>query len=376
MQTNPSRCFWPVIVASLALPIVSSAQSAAPEPRHQAASVSRTPPDRDTPRVVMVTAPGSGDTTFVTLDPPRWEDDSDRTRNPTAAALQRLDILTLADEELARFGMVRDESGVWIISRAESGETQEIHVGSGGTQFRISDDERKWEGLDIHSWRPVLVTDEQGAWRMHEFDGDVIAPELARRERELPVGSDERFQISEEIGRRAEEHLAGRLDSLIPILVTATGSGPGWSDGSERSIVVLWYERTPEVLSALPQRVASTAGEIGVSGPETGGSTRSAADGSRVAPFDALGVAPNPVAGLAHLSFTIGTPSEVTLQVYDLKGEAVLSVPPISCTTTGGWMIAFDAAGLSPGMYIVRLQNAEGAAATTRFVVPGRKGGE
>jgi hypothetical protein len=227
----------------------------------------------------------------------------------------------------------------------------------------------------------VLVTDEQGIWRLHEFDGDSIAPDLARQERALPVGSDERFRISEQIGMRAEEHLVGRLDELIPILIVATGPGSGWSEGSTRSIAVLWYERTPELLAALPKRlerdsVLGSAGEIGVTGRRNVASVRPSPDGSERAAFADAGISPNPVGELAHLSFTIGAPSDVTLQVHDLRGEVVLGIPPVSCTTAGRWQIAFDTANLPPGMYIARLQNGQGASATTRFVVPSRRGKE
>ena len=362
--------------------------------------------EADTAQVVMVIAPGGGDTTFITLPPGEWQDTSAREPGGTADALRRLDILTPGDAELARIGVLRDEEGVWIGSRSKSGAIQGLHVGSNGTSFQPADDPKRWEGIVIPTWRPVLVTDEQGVWRVHEFDGDSIAPELARRERALPRNSRERFLLGRQIGRRAEELLAVRLDSLIPIMVTATGSGPGWSKGSERSIAVLWYERRPELRAALPlpapahpdasrtddalprprsrapipphgragRRGTDSINSKGTVEPRSANDDRRQDDPSsapaREAPaLDSLSITPNPVTEQARISFIVGAPTVVTIQIHDLHGEPLLTIPPIACATRGLWQVGFDAGALPPGMYIIRVRNTEGRAMIARFIV-------
>jgi hypothetical protein len=205
--------------------------------------------------------------------------------------------------------------------------------------------------------------------------------------------------------------LAGRLDSLIPIVVTATGSEPGWTKGSTRSMVVLWYERQPELLAALPAPMEARAARprADASTPRTGirprapiggnggKAPREESDGVKDHPptengrqrderpsadrtipeaigLDSLGITPNPVMEQARISFVVGAPTLVTLRIHDMKGDPVLTIPPISCSTTGLWQIGCDLGTLRPGMYILRAVDRNGNAVTARFAISATTG--
>jgi hypothetical protein len=90
--------------------------------------------------------------------------------------------------------------------------------------------------------------------------------------------------------------------------------------------------------------------------------------------LDSLGITPNPVMEQARISFVVGAPTLVTLRIHDMKGDPVLTIPPISCSTTGLWQIGCDLGTLRPGMYILRAVDRNGNAVTARFAISATTG--
>ncbi len=79
-------------------------------------------------------------------------------------------------------------------------------------------------------------------------------------------------------------------------------------------------------------------------------------DGSPVAARPALlGIQPNPFAREASISFTLVRPSDVTLEVYDLRGRR-LEMRSYGRKASGSQQIRFDGEGLESGLYLYRLQ--------------------
>jgi len=76
---------------------------------------------------------------------------------------------------------------------------------------------------------------------------------------------------------------------------------------------------------------------------------------------------PNPTGGVASVSFTLATPTRLTLGVYDLLGRRVAEVAD-GAFPAGPHALDVDARGLAPGLYLVRLQTPT-EAATQRLVV-------
>jgi len=87
------------------------------------------------------------------------------------------------------------------------------------------------------------------------------------------------------------------------------------------------------------------------------------------APGLALGVTPNPVGGAGHVRYTLPVAGAVRLAVYDVLGREVAVIAD-GTVATGSHEVALDAAGLAPGVYVVRL--ATGADVLTRRVTVAR----
>lgn len=73
------------------------------------------------------------------------------------------------------------------------------------------------------------------------------------------------------------------------------------------------------------------------------------------APGRPVAVFPNPFHGRATVRYTLERPGPVRLAVYDLLGRRV-ALPVDAFQAAGPHDVAFDAAGLPPGTYLLRLQ--------------------
>ena len=78
-------------------------------------------------------------------------------------------------------------------------------------------------------------------------------------------------------------------------------------------------------------------------------------------------VTPNPASGPAHVSFTLPRAATVRLAAYDVRGR-VAFVLADGAFAAGPHGIAWDARGVSPGIYVLRL-SADGATRTQRVAV-------
>jgi hypothetical protein len=85
--------------------------------------------------------------------------------------------------------------------------------------------------------------------------------------------------------------------------------------------------------------------------------------------FDAApAVFPNPTARSATLTFELSAPSDVTVEVVDLLGRRVVEAA-VGSRAAGEVRLDVPTAGLSAGVYVVRVRTADGAATTRMTVV-------
>jgi hypothetical protein len=83
----------------------------------------------------------------------------------------------------------------------------------------------------------------------------------------------------------------------------------------------------------------------------------------------ALTVSPNPSAGAVRLRFTLAQPGRVRLAVYDALGREVAVVRDAE-HPAGPHEVVWAGAGLAPGVYIVRIETAQGVRARPLVRVP------
>ncbi len=82
----------------------------------------------------------------------------------------------------------------------------------------------------------------------------------------------------------------------------------------------------------------------------------------------ALVVAPNPLREAAELRFALDASQRLVLEVYDVRGRRVQSVE-VGARGAGAQALRFEAAGLTPGAYLLRLHGDGGFAATRGVIV-------
>ena len=103
-----------------------------------------------------------------------------------------------------------------------------------------------------------------------------------------------------------------------------------------------------------------------VGGVEYGTRPTAAEEDSPDAPL-ALRADPNPVRSATTLHYTLATAADVRLIVADALGRTVRQIN-LGARPAGAGEVSVQAAGLAPGMYVVRLA-AAGRTAEARIVV-------
>ncbi len=129
---------------------------------------------------------------------------------------------------------------------------------------------------------------------------------------------------------------------------------PGAREVGDYTASLQVFEAATDEAMEVPLTLTVVPGVDTEDGPETDAETR-------------LSVYPNPSAGTATVALTLVEPSEVRIVVYDVLGRAVavLHAGPLG---VGEHALAFDAAGLPAGVYLVRAEGG-GFAASQRVTV-------
>lgn len=84
-----------------------------------------------------------------------------------------------------------------------------------------------------------------------------------------------------------------------------------------------------------------------------------------------LEVIPNPVFGIAQISYRLSRETNTTLKIYDVAGRLVHTLINQSMAQAGDYRVEFDAGTLAPGLYFCQLQ-AEGLCQNTMLAVAPR----
>ncbi|HEX9953099.1 MAG TPA: T9SS type A sorting domain-containing protein, partial [Rubricoccaceae bacterium] len=102
--------------------------------------------------------------------------------------------------------------------------------------------------------------------------------------------------------------------------------------------------------------------ELGLAG------TTTAAEGGAPSADLALALAPNPASGTTRLQFTLDTPQDVRVTVFDVLGRSVLTLAE-GPRGAGVHDLPWDASSLRPGVYIVRLDAGAAGQSAQRITV-------
>lgn len=149
-------------------------------------------------------------------------------------------------------------------------------------------------------------------------------------------------------------------------------------DGDVATQVVLSISGRPfmqDVFRYTDGRLSEARTDVLVNGPPEPtsrllyeyGTTSAASRDAEPPPLRLAAPAPNPTAATATVGFTLDRPGEATIDVLDLTGRRVATLARGSFAA-GTHTAALDAAGLAPGLYVVRL-SAGGHVATRSLAV-------
>ena len=97
------------------------------------------------------------------------------------------------------------------------------------------------------------------------------------------------------------------------------------------------------------------------------GAATPAEGGPNAGGFSLQGARPNPTIGVGSVAFSLETAGSVRLALYDVTGRQV-AVLAEGTMSTGAHSASFDAAGLAPGVYVLRLSGDAGVA-TSRVTI-------
>ncbi len=102
---------------------------------------------------------------------------------------------------------------------------------------------------------------------------------------------------------------------------------------------------------------------------ELNGAAVASEDGLEPGAFGLAAPRPNPTTGRASVSFAVGNVSPVELSVFNMLGQKVLTVFDGLPTSGDSQTVALDVSGLASGVYMLRLQGADGVATRQITVV-------
>ena len=173
------------------------------------------------------------------------------------------------------------------------------------------------------------------------------------------AGGEDEFQVQYRIApgtgyRFVAIPLAAFTDDNVDV------AGPGADDGFD-------FTKVLNVVFALKNYQAETGDfTVRIDDITFAGGARATSTGLPPALAEAPVAYPNPTAGAATVAFELSEPSDVSVEVFDVLGRRVATLA--TGAQAAGPVRVDVPAGLTPGLYVVRVQTSAGAA-TTRFTV-------
>lgn len=313
-----------------------------------------------------------------------------------------LRMLELTTAELGRLGLQPDTAGVWIFSN-DGGVRSGYQISMSGIQMPPQPDVFRKSGTIYSTLQPVFITDDLGNRRV-EWQDDASETErqetIAKRiqeieqERGAPLSDEERFKLQMELeAELADRRLAD--GNFVPVLVR-TGHPYTEADKAARRWrpdCIFWYEPTPEFLAALPEyaqrqlelelRLVSVFRgkphhesmdafverqplEIrrGFDSLMTGESTKEAVEviagesytgvlATASGALTSTSVMPNPATGHTVVRYTLGTPRQVSLALYDVRGGLVRLLDKGEIQSAGEHSMRVELDDVAAGIYLV-----------------------
>ncbi len=332
--------------------------------------------------------------------------------------LRGVRMLELTDDELLKLGVEHKDDAVTVYQRRNSTSISRMSVTAKGTALNPTVEQPPVFPV-LHTNHLRMITDDLGNRRVEQYktdENDETDENNGKNTTEqdpthfvffTPNNKDmsqskvievrgtganrtttERLATQEEIDdflQSEQKHQTAphkitsqniQAEKWIAILVKSDkpqdNTGKHW-----RTNYVLWYEPTPEVLAALPERyrkdikqelliaagvsvnAAATAhpheGFIGLWQTKSGAITASS-------------VYPNPVAnGAVTVSYTLSSPRTVTITLRSITG-AIISQLASHSQQAGTWTEEYKTGNIRPGMYIISIETDNGEYSVQRLI--------
>ncbi len=170
------------------------------------------------------------------------------------------------------------------------------------------------------------------------------------------------------------------VNHLVPVAVAINTKA--------EQAVVLWYEPTPAVLAALPERYRTAlerelkASEkysslCDIQNPQERKEIENAIAGrpffdtwrSCAGVLSVKSVFPNPAREQSTVRFRLDAPRNITLSVHDIYGQRLSSIPRTNELPSGEHELLLDLTGRTAGIYLVVLTTDNGEQAVQRIIV-------
>jgi hypothetical protein len=142
-------------------------------------------------------------------------------------------------------------------------------------------------------------------------------------------------------------HIGPAINGLIPVHIRN-------AKGKQVQDLILWYDRTPEILHALP--LESTK-ELAVQ------------SGSAMGATIQLFVYPNPASAKATLQLKFAEARHMQVAIFGLLGQKLIDVGPMNTKAGETQSISYDVSSLSPGVYLLVATSDNGEQITQRILV-------
>lgn len=336
---------------------------------------------------------------------------------PGAAVTRGIAMLELSDEELARLGVLVEDSAVALhmVSPYEPRLAQRFLIGPTTIAFPPMQRIEEHDGITVPQFEPLLISDDRGMWRRIAVRREIMDPALVAELERTPLDDPRHGELMQELMLRSEESMRRIVRTLVPVHVR---TGRVYTDADRRARkfrpdVVLWYEPTTAFLAHLPERLASrlrielAAAELIASATATreqesvrrpdlrGGGNDDHVREERMPEVVATYVDratggdryldvwrasagavqgtylyPNPLRdGRTVLHYRLAEPRTVGVALYDIWGRRLRELSVARYRESGSWEQELVPGDVPKGMYMVVLTTDRGEQAVQRLMV-------
>lgn len=321
--------------------------------------------------------------------------------------------MELSDSELLALGTERVQGGIKVYNRASNGMATHMTFSMQGMSFNPT--EHVQSPTEFYS-SPYLrmITDDRGVRRMRNYNEDTPENATANKPKDvtiifLPNNNDiNQSKVIEVQGvgekrttvqraatpQEIEEHLQTnkrheeldknlndyiRVNRWIAVSVPSDIASTEKDDATThwRPDLILWFEPTPELVAALPERYRQVLQqELHIAENTDAHTTPTSGDGflgvwrTQAGALTTSSVSPNPTkGGNITIGYTLAEQRTITINLRTLAGSVVQPLLVSQQKRAGSWSETVQISSLSPGMYILTIETNKGEHAVQRLIV-------